>query len=103
MTTDLDAAIRAKLADRPALAAHELPGDRARDVNGWMSSARAAIEAVLDKHSHRRASGTLGYPHDFGCGTCHTWMRGSKDVQGLGWCETVRDIAKALGIGVDRD
>jgi hypothetical protein len=67
-----------------------------------------AILSVLKKHPHFHATDgsgrhveTLGWPHDFGCGRCHASMRGSRDLNGLGWCETVTDIARALGIELD--
>jgi hypothetical protein len=67
-----------------------------------------AILSVLAKHPHFHATDgssrhvdTLGWPYDFGCGKCHASMRGSRDLNGLGWCETVTDIARALGIEID--
>jgi hypothetical protein len=67
-----------------------------------------AILSVLAKHPHFRAADesgrhveTLGYPYDFGCGKCHAWSPASTSLTGLGWCETVTDIARALGIEVD--
>lgn len=69
----------------------------------------AAILSVLEKHPHFHAADgsgrhvdTLGYPYDFGCGKCHASTRGSRDLNGLGWCETVMDIARELGIEADR-
>lgn len=73
-----------------------------------MQAMRDAILSVLAKHPHIRATDessrhvdTLGHPHDFGCGNCHTWRRGSSSLDGRGWCETVTDIARALGIEAD--
>lgn len=79
-----------------------------RDPRDPMSLMCAAILSVLAKHPHFRARDgsnrhvdTLGYPYDFGCGKCHAWSPASTSLTGLGWCETVTDIASALGIEVD--
>ena len=93
--TDLDAAIRAKLADRPALEASELPGERARDVNGWISHATQAIEAVLDEHKPMD-----GWDTDSLVCTClpdydDTYMAHAYP------CPSLRALAGKLGVEVD--
>jgi hypothetical protein len=83
------------------------PGPR---VYPGFEQMRDALLTVLKKHPHYHAADessrhveTLGYPHDFGCGKCHASMRGSRDLNGLGWCETVTDIASALRIEADSE
>ena len=98
MTDGLDAAIRARLEERPCFATHELHGDRARDANGWISHAKAAIAAALDLHKPRTAvEGPLeGKPI---CDECsdgtNEWLATADP------CPTKRDIATELGIQVN--
>lgn len=88
--TDLDAAIRAKLAswgDDPC-------GYATCVVVGW-SEMRAAIVAVLDRHKPN--------PHPSGLGPyCEVCVGGYEGVSECP-CETVQDIARALGIEVHGD
>lgn len=93
MPDRLDAAIRARLEERPCFATHELYGDRARDANGWISHAKAAIVAVLDRHKPQR----LDDEHDPYCDECSSLAGVTVTYP----CRTARDIAKELGVEVD--
>lgn len=85
----LDAAIVVKLADRPALEARELSGERARNVNAWMSQAAQALFAVLELHADIEGFGDEGRH----CAHC-----GAREIFP---CPTKREIRKALGLGCE--
>ena len=89
MTDRLDAAIRARLEERPCFATHELHDDRARDANGWISHAKAAIVAVLDLHRTVQD----GFTH----------ITETAYEAGRRWAleEAVAAIAEKLGVEVD--
>lgn len=104
MTTDLDAAIRAKLAgDHPIGHCPGCESGDPCDVELGNAAARAVI-AVLDLH--RRHNNGLGYgsrePGGYGhvpdvCGEC-----GKIDEYAQKWpCPTVHAIAGKLGVEVD--
>ncbi len=93
------AAIRARLEERPCFATHELYGDRARDANGWIRQAKAAIIAVLDRHKPVHVDHPLN-PNLANCSTCRD-LGPEINSPAAYPCEEIEDIAKALGIGVD--
>lgn len=109
---DLDAAIRAKLAERPTFATHELSGERARDANAWTQHAASALTAVLDRHKPTYYNGTVEYAHrEEPVFSADGTPRGTVEVRGEAlppdWCEPcaavtpcdeVLAIAKALGV-----
>jgi hypothetical protein len=109
---DLDAAIRARLAE-PAVShcagCEDVPEDC--DV-GLGNAMAAALLAVLDRHKHVRTGDGSGYyvegpgmgvwEHDFGCVHCHRYSYGGEHyLKGLGWCGELRAIATALGVEAD--
>lgn len=89
--TDLDAAIRAKLAswgDDPC-------GYATCVVVGW-SEMRAAIVAVLDRHKPAHVDHPLN-PNLANCSTCRD-LGPEINSPAAYPCEEIEDIAKALGI-----
>lgn len=94
MTTDLDAAIRAKLAgDHPIGHCPGCEGGDPCDVELGNAAARAVI-TVLDRHKiddddHLCIDEIVGY-------SVQRWYRDEP-------CPTVLAVAEALGIEVDRD
>lgn len=61
-----------------------------------------AIRAVLAEHEHVPENGGERTDHDFGCRTCHNDSH-CGTIDGHGWCDTMRRIAKSLGIEVNDD
>jgi hypothetical protein len=111
--TDLDAAIRARLAARRVIRSGQ-DGDGAARANAWIIRAQNALVAVLDRHKPGYPDG-VEYeweqePTCFADGTEASGER-RKGTQTPGyWCEachvfspcpTVLDVARELGIGVD--
>lgn len=112
-TADLEAAIRARLAQRPLARDLQTDGDQAR-ANAWMIRVQNALLAVLDLHKPTHYDGQIQYerreePVFAADGT----PRGVVEVRGAplppDWCapcvevtpcDEVRAIAKALGIEV---
>lgn len=114
MSDRLDAAIRARLEERPCFATHELYGDRARDANGWIRQGKAAIVAVLDRHKPGYPDGREYEEHDepvfdrAGTPQGHVSVKGDlapgyycETCREFSPCETVKDVAEKLGVGVD--
>lgn len=96
---DLEQRIREKVARRPSVFPGMVrPSETYDRYKGWSDRSAAALLAVLDRHKPEPDS--MGGRVSYYCANCRDtgWLG-----PGVDWpCETVEDIAKELGIEVDR-